>query len=560
MPRLVAMLALAACAAIAFGQSISSIGSNDVVTGTISAMESTHAYLLDLPPGIEHLVIDVDGGDRDADLAVYFGAEERFRDTSSDTAASYSLASPSAGQYRIEVLNLLFQELHYTLTVSAQSRRAPDREATAGPIQGDIRLGEARRGVAPASRSGHTYDLGVPSGTHAFTVRVDAGGRDVDLSVTFGGREIFRDVSTNPYPVFRLPDPAAGTYALTVVSPLGREVPYVLSVESPGAPTTTRPPSPERPSDAPATAPSPGAPGDTAAPAGPSASAWRHDFASGETLGWTLENGSLSNPGGGGPGGGGYLYADTPSDRAVGYFVAPTELLGDWSSLSSLTLVLRHGPQYEGELFGPYEYDGVGDVVLANGAKTASYAFPRAPTRAWSPHDVSLVDATGWRLGGGATSLAEVLADVTSFAVRAEYLVGHADAGMASVEAFRGGSLGGAMMEPTVTATCTTTAEDGAIGDLAPGSRIHVACPAGCTDGGTVWGHGTYTDDSAICRAAVHAGVQDGAYPGSVLIRILGSRDSYVGAERNGVSSRSYGSWPRSFAFGEGFDLRDGAR
>lgn len=549
------LLAVTSCAGLA--QSTFSIGPDDVATGTIPTMESTHAYLLDLPGGVERLTVEVDGGDQDADLAVYLAGEELFYDASGDTSTTYVVADPPAGRYRIEVLNLLFQELSYSLAVSTRSADASAGPAASSPDMGEIAVGDERTGVAPASGSRQSYDLRVPAGSAGFTVRVDAGGRDVDLTVRFGDVEIFRDVSSNPFPLFRLPEPAAGRYVLSVGSPLGRDVPYVVTVETLGRSTAGPPPASDAPSDTPSNTPSDTPPSATppSGPSGPPAPAWRHDFASGEILGWTVENGSLSNPGRGGPGGGGYLYADTPADRAVGYFVAPPDLLGDWTSLSSLEIVLRHGPEYDGSTFGPYEYDGVGDVLLMNGSMTASFAFPREVSRSWSSYEVPLNDAAGWGLEGGAQSLADVLADVTVFAVRAEYLVGHADAGMASVEAFRGGALGDAG-EPQMSATCLTTAEDGVIGDLPPGSRIVVACPGGCTDGGTVWGDGTYTDDSAICRAAIHAGRLEGPYPGTVRVRIVPGLDRYPGEERNGVASRPYGGWPRSFSFEKAPDAR----
>lgn len=65
---------------------------------------------------------------------------------------------------------------------------------------------------------------------------------------------------------------------------------------------------------------------------------------------------------------------------------------------------------------------------------------------------------------------------------------------------------------------------------------------------GTVWGIGVYTADSSICRAAVHAGVITAA-GGTVTIDSRPGRTSYEGRTRNGVTSKAYGKWPRSFAF-----------
>lgn len=73
-----------------------------------------------------------------------------------------------------------------------------------------------------------------------------------------------------------------------------------------------------------------------------------------------------------------------------------------------------------------------------------------------------------------------------------------------------------------------------------------------CSEDGTigsVWGTGTYTDDSSVCTAAVHAGlisIDDG---GRVVIEIAPGEDSYEGSEANGVTSLDYDSWPGSFTF-----------
>ena len=64
---------------------------------------------------------------------------------------------------------------------------------------------------------------------------------------------------------------------------------------------------------------------------------------------------------------------------------------------------------------------------------------------------------------------------------------------------------------------------------------------------GAVWGDGVYTDDSRLAAAAVHAGVLQPGQTGLVGVEILPGQESYEGAERNGVSSGTYASWPGSF-------------
>lgn len=80
------------------------------------------------------------------------------------------------------------------------------------------------------------------------------------------------------------------------------------------------------------------------------------------------------------------------------------------------------------------------------------------------------------------------------------------------------------------------------------GGQLTCYCTAEATRGGSVWGSDIYTDDSNICRAAVHAGVI-GSDGGTVTIRSMGAHDSYSSTTRNGVTTTSYGGWPGSFAF-----------
>jgi len=64
-----------------------------------------------------------------------------------------------------------------------------------------------------------------------------------------------------------------------------------------------------------------------------------------------------------------------------------------------------------------------------------------------------------------------------------------------------------------------------------------------------VWGTGTYTDDSSICSAAVHAGQIQVAKGGVVLIEIRPGRASYAGSAAHGVRSGSWGRWGGSYVF-----------
>lgn len=80
------------------------------------------------------------------------------------------------------------------------------------------------------------------------------------------------------------------------------------------------------------------------------------------------------------------------------------------------------------------------------------------------------------------------------------------------------------------------------------GSTLSCTCAAQQTQQGSLWGTDTYTSDSAICRAALHAGVIS-PQGGAVVVQVLGGRDSYLGTVRNGVSSGSWGAYGGSFVF-----------
>lgn len=80
------------------------------------------------------------------------------------------------------------------------------------------------------------------------------------------------------------------------------------------------------------------------------------------------------------------------------------------------------------------------------------------------------------------------------------------------------------------------------------GRRIAFLCPP---DGEvrSVWGTGTYTDDSSVCSAAVHEGLINTAEGGRVVIEIAPGQEAYDGSEANGVTSSDYGEYGGSYTF-----------
>jgi hypothetical protein len=68
---------------------------------------------------------------------------------------------------------------------------------------------------------------------------------------------------------------------------------------------------------------------------------------------------------------------------------------------------------------------------------------------------------------------------------------------------------------------------------------------------GNIWGTDTYTDDSDIVKAAVHAGVISNGETKTVYIEMLAGQKSYTGSKKNSVESASFASWPSSYKFVE---------
>ncbi|CAK8684965.1 unnamed protein product [Clavelina lepadiformis] len=93
---------------------------------------------------------------------------------------------------------------------------------------------------------------------------------------------------------------------------------------------------------------------------------------------------------------------------------------------------------------------------------------------------------------------------------------------------------------------CTTTARDARFDSQ---TSFEVTCPSGCVESsGSLWGSIVYTDDSSICRAALHDGrLNDSG--GEITVYKQPGQSSYTGVERNSVTSSSYGSWGSSFSF-----------
>ncbi len=91
----------------------------------------------------------------------------------------------------------------------------------------------------------------------------------------------------------------------------------------------------------------------------------------------------------------------------------------------------------------------------------------------------------------------------------------------------------------------------GALG-IEVGETRTVVCAADGT-AGALWGTGTYTSDSSICTAAVHAGLLSTGEGGEVAVTGTEGESAYEGSTANGVTSGDYDSWESSFIV-EGVD------
>lgn len=80
-----------------------------------------------------------------------------------------------------------------------------------------------------------------------------------------------------------------------------------------------------------------------------------------------------------------------------------------------------------------------------------------------------------------------------------------------------------------------------------PAGEVSCSCAAGVA-AGAVWGSGTYTTDSAICAAALHAGAVTAA-GGVVKMKVTPGCSAYEGSQKNGVVTAPWGSFGGSFHF-----------
>ena len=83
------------------------------------------------------------------------------------------------------------------------------------------------------------------------------------------------------------------------------------------------------------------------------------------------------------------------------------------------------------------------------------------------------------------------------------------------------------------------------------GKKIRVHCPKGCLKSplGNVFGTNFYTDDSSVCKAALHAGVIRDETGGDVILIIANGEENYQSSYQNGVQAAAHGPNARSITF-----------
>lgn len=70
------------------------------------------------------------------------------------------------------------------------------------------------------------------------------------------------------------------------------------------------------------------------------------------------------------------------------------------------------------------------------------------------------------------------------------------------------------------------------------------------TSGSGQWGTGTYTADSSLCGAAMHAGAMDTQWKNVIVtVKAAPGCPTYAGSTANGVTSNAYGKYEASFYF-----------
>ena len=97
--------------------------------------------------------------------------------------------------------------------------------------------------------------------------------------------------------------------------------------------------------------------------------------------------------------------------------------------------------------------------------------------------------------------------------------------------------------------------DQGFLASDAPVSMIDLCDPVGASyyfrvqgsTEGQVWGTGTYTGDSTLAMAAVHAGAVKAGESGIVKVTVVPPLNQYLGSTRRGVTSGGFGRYGTAY-------------
>jgi hypothetical protein len=127
------------------------------------------------------------------------------------------------------------------------------------------------------------------------------------------------------------------------------------------------------------------------------------------------------------------IEASPAGDRRTSYYLAPPTMHGDWSDFQSLIFEKK---SWGGTYFGADQFAAHGDVILISGNKSARFDIPANHNQEWTRYTVPLYDESVWILTG-ASSLAEILCNVTDLKIRAEYGSGNDHSSLRGVRLVR---------------------------------------------------------------------------------------------------------------------------
>ncbi|MFM7858600.1 MAG: LCCL domain-containing protein, partial [Flammeovirgaceae bacterium] len=103
--------------------------------------------------------------------------------------------------------------------------------------------------------------------------------------------------------------------------------------------------------------------------------------------------------------------------------------------------------------------------------------------------------------------------------------------------------------KPYAEIECDTNLKGDAFSEYELFTNLRVICPRNCgSSSSQVFGNGIYTDNSSICKAAIHSGFIKDSEGGTIEIDLEPGQKNYMGSTANNIESMDYpNEWDRSF-------------